>query len=872
MQKEFVKKGLAAVAAVLFFVILSYGFLPQLFQGKVLNQGDTTAWRAMSKEASDYNKTHKDEALWTNSMFGGMPTVTINKITTGNHILILDKVLNTGTAPASHLLISLLGGFLLFLALGINIPLAAAGAVAITFCSYNLQIIQAGHVTKMIALAYAPWVLASLVYTYRKNALLGALFLAITVSLHVAANHPQITYYLGFIILAILIGLFIQSIKKRTVPKFAKTTLLVVVAGLLGLATSAGHLLPTYEYTKQSMRGGTELATEAEDSPRKGLDIDYATQWSYSRKESFNMLIPNFMGGSSTGALSKSSETYRKLKQMGYNADAVISHMPLYWGEQPFTAGPMYMGAIVLFLFLLGLLLIKGPLKWTLAGVSLLALFLSWGYHMEWFSLLFFKYVPLYNKFRTVSMFLVVWQLTMPLLGIYTVWKVLEGEFETAVLRKKLYIAGGITAGFCLLLALFPSLAGSFSGPTDAQLPQGLIPALVADRKGLLQADALRSAALILSAGLVLHPILRKRLKPVVITIFLGLLLLIDYLPVGKRYLNDSHFVTKNQYKSFFTERPVDNYILEDPHVYYRVLDLTGSTFSDATAAYFHKSVGGYNAAKLQRYQEVIDKHLLPEIQHFATKLGECQTIEEATEIFAYHNNHTHTPVLNLLNTRYTILGAESLPVTNPYALGNAWVIERILPVDTPLEELEALAQADLRTTAVMLHPPQEWLNAAPKSTHSAPADTHGSASPVEHLTGSTPTSTTTHPTTTNTPTSAIQLTTYSPNELEYQATMKTDGVVVFSEIFYPKGWKAYIDGEEVPILRSNFITRTLLVPAGEHHIRFVYKPASYTAGVLVSRISSLGLLMVLLAAAVLGVIRLRPAVRTLQKKKDTEK
>ncbi|MFY9116938.1 MAG: YfhO family protein [Bacteroidales bacterium] len=860
MQKEFIKKGLAAGAAVLFFLILSYGFLPQLFQGKVLNQGDTTAWRAMSKEASDYNKTHKDEALWTNSMFGGMPTVTINKITTGNHILLFDTVLNIGKAPASHLFISLLGGFLLFLALGISIPLAAAGAVAITFCSYNLQIIQAGHVTKMVALAYTPWVLASLAYMYRKNALLGALFLAITVSLQVAANHPQITYYLGYLILAILIGLLIQSIKERTVPKFAKTTLLVVVAGLLGMATSAGHLLPTYEYTKESMRGGTELAVE--DSPRKGLDIDYATQWSYSRKESFNMLIPNFMGGSSSGPLSKDSKTYDKLKQMGYNADALISHMPLYWGEQPFTAGPMYMGAILLFLFLLGLLLIKGPLKWALAGVSVLALLLSWGYHLEWFSLFFFKYVPLYDKFRTVSMFLVVWQFTLPLLGVYTVWKILEGNFAEAALRKKLYIAGGITAGLCLLLALVPSLAGPFSGPADAQFPQGLIPALIADRKNLLRADALRSAALILAAGLVLHPVLRKRLKPAITIAALGLLLLIDYLPVGKRYLNDSHFVSSNQYKSFFAERPVDNYILQDTDLYYRTLDLTGNTFSDATAAYFHKSVGGYNAAKLQRYQEIIDHHLLPEIQSFATQLNQCRTLEEAAEIFACHDDHCYTPVLNLLNTKYTILAAEALPVTNPYALGNAWVVERILPVDSPLEELEALAHTDLRTTAVMQRPPAAWLDAAPAAAASAiPADTPAAAPDNAPPAGQL------HNTA-----SAIQLTAYSPNALEYHAVMETDGVVVFSEIFYPKGWKAYIDEEEVPILRSNYITRTLLVPAGQHHIRFTYKPACYTTGVLVSRISSLGLLAALLAAIVLGVIRLRLSSGTLQKKKDTEK
>ena len=837
MQKKILKQWLAPVAAVLFFLVLSYGFVPQVFQGKVLNQGDITAWRAMAKEASDYNKTHKDEALWSNSMFGGMPTVTINKITTGNHVLVLDKILGAGAAPASYLLISLLGGFLLFLALGTGVPLAVVGAVAVTFCSYNLQIIQAGHVTKMIALAYMPWVLASLIYAYRKKPLLGALFFALTVSLHVAANHPQITYYLGFILLFVVIGLFVKAIREHTVPRFAKTTLLVVAGGLLGLATSANHLLPTYEYTQYSMRGGSELAAAEGESPRKGLDVDYATQWSYSGKESLNMLIPDFLGGSSVGALGKDSHTYKKLSEMGYNANTIISHMPLYWGEQPFTAGPMYMGAIMIFLFVLGLILVKSPLKWTLAGVSLLALLLSWGYHLEWFSLLFFKYVPLYNKFRTVSMILVIWQMTVPLLGTYTAWYLLENKLPEGKVRKGLYLAAGITAGLCLLFAIFPSLAGSFTGPSDASLPRELLPSLVADRKALLRADALRSAFLILGTAVIFLPTFRKRLKKGWVVALLGLLLLVDYLPVGKRYLNSSHFVTKHHYQNLFVEKAVDRYILDDPALYYRVLDLTGSTFSDASTSYFHKSVGGYNAAKLQRYQDIIDNHLLPEIQSFANNLGQCQTLEEAGELFAYRGSHTLTPVMNLLNTKYVILSPEAMPITNLHALGNAWVVSGIRTVESPLEELEVLSQTDLRTTAVMQNPPPEWLEAAPDTV-------------VPDI---------------STTAADVTLVSYSPNTLEYEASMKQDGVVVFSEIFYPKGWKAWIDDVEVPILRSNFITRTLLVPARDHTIRFTYKPASYTTGVLVSRISSSALLAALLLAVILGV------VRTLQKRKGKE-
>ncbi|MDD3104866.1 MAG: YfhO family protein [Bacteroidales bacterium] len=829
MQKIPVKKWIAYPVAVLFFLILSYGFVPQVFQGKTLNQGDITAWQAMSKEANDYNQTHKDEARWTNSMFGGMPTVTINKVTKGNYIRNIGQILESGAEPASYLFLSLLGGFLFFLALGISPWISVLGAVAITFCSYNFQIIQAGHVTKMIAIAYVPWVLASLAYAYRKHALTGALFFALTVGLHVAANHPQITYYLGFILLFVMAGLLAEAVIRHRFTTFIKTTLLIIAAGLLGLATSANHLLPTYEYTAQSMRGGSELETVADGKTRTGLEFDYATQWSYSKMESFNMLIPDFYGGASVGPLDKDSHTYKALNDMGYNADGVISNMPLYWGEQPFTAGPMYMGAIVIFLFVLGLILVKSPIKWSLAGVSLLALLLSWGYHLPGFNAFFFRFVPLYDKFRTVSMILVIWQMVLPALGIYVLWQILEGVYPREKAVKSIYWALGITAGFCLLSALIPSLAGSFTGPSDSSLPASLLPALVEDRKDLLSRDAWRSLLLILLTAATLWLGVHRKIKQVWIIGTLAVLFLADYLPVGKRYLNESHFVSRTNYRNQFAERPVDKHIKQDPDLYYRVLDMTGSTFMDATASYHHKSVGGYNAAKLQRYQDVIDHHLLPEMQYFADKLSQCQTLEEASDIFKYNGLRSPTPVLNMLNTRYVILSADAMPVTNPYALGNAWVVSSIQPVSSPLEEIESLTKVDLRTTAVMQDPPESWIEAAGPST------------------------------------STVTLTSYSPNTLEYVASMEKDGVVVFSEVFYPKGWKAWIDGQEVQICRSNYITRTLLVPKGEHQVRFTYLPSSYTTGIIISRVSSGALLLALLAAIAIGCAGM------LRKKKETE-
>ncbi|MFA5752872.1 MAG: YfhO family protein, partial [Bacteroidales bacterium] len=457
----------------------------------------------------------------------------------------------------------------------------------------------------------------------------------------------------------------------------------------------------------------------------------------------------------------------------------------------------------------------------ALAGVSLLALLLSWGYHLPGFNSFFFRFVPLYDKFRTVSMILVIWQMVMPALGIYVLWQILEGVYPQKKAVKGIYWALGITAGFSLLAALIPSLAGSFTGPSDSSLPSSLIPALIEDRKDLLSRDAWRSVLLILSASVLLWLGVNRKVRNAWIIGALAVLFLADYLPVGKRYLNESHFVSRINYRNQFSERPVDKHIKQDPDLYYRVLDMTGSPFMDATASYYHKSIGGYNAAKLQRYQDVIDHHLLPEMQYFADKLSQCQTLEEASDIFTYNGNHSRTPVLNMLNTRYVILGADALPVTNPHALGNAWVVTSILPVSSPQEEIETLTKTDLRTTAVMQDPPESWIETAGPSN------------------------------------STVTLTSYSPNTLEYKASMEKDGIVVFSEIYYPKGWKAWIDGQEAQICRSNYITRTLRIPEGEHQIRFTYLPSSYTTGILISRISSGALLLALLAAIGTGCVRM---------------
>lgn len=507
---------------ILAFVFIAYGYSPEVFQGKVINQSDISSWQGMANEIVTHNNAHPDDrTLWTNSMFGGMPATTISVIYEGDYTNPIYKILFTGERPASYLLINLIGGFLLFLAFGVNLWLAVLGAIAISFCSYNMQIIQVGHNTKMIAIAFMPWVLAAIVYAYRKCALWGGLFFAFALSFQIKANHPQITYYLAIMIVGYGIWQLCAAIKDKTLPKFLRTSAILLVAGLIGIATNINHLWPTYEYAQHTMRGGSELTVntgqnqtpdnqqsvaQPGEKTRKGLDLAYATKWSYGIEETANLLIPNFYGGSSGGALDQNSQMYKAMKEKGYQgADQFIKRLPLYWGTQPFTAGPMYMGAISIFLFILGFFVLKGGLKWWIGGVSLLALMLGWGYHLMPVSEFFFNWAPMYNKFRTVSMILVILQLSIPILAVLTVnellfgvnasetpagvsdggaakssktggasgKKLMEVQPDKKRVQHGFYWALGITVGFSFLFALLPSLAGSFISDNDgSQVPQ----------------------------------------------------------------------------------------------------------------------------------------------------------------------------------------------------------------------------------------------------------------------------------------------------------------------------------------------------------------------------------------------------------------
>ncbi len=863
MNKEVLKKIGVYAGIFLLFVVLAYSYTPQVLEGKIVNQSDIASWKGMANEAVTYNDAHpEDPTAWTNSMFGGMPTTaTIDKFY-GDWTDSIYNFLLTGRRPASYLLLALIGGFLLMLSMGTGKIVAIAGAIAIAFCSYNMQIIQVGHNTKMQAIAYFPWVMAAVIFTYRAalkslgdsaswkswlpQTVLGATLFSFALSMQIKANHVQITYYLAIVIFAYAIGLLIYLCIKRKdlLKRFFAASAFLLFIGIVGIATNANKLIPTYEYTPYTMRGGSELSSDSEGHNDKGLDLDYATAWSYGINEMPNLLIPNFNGGSSSGELSMDSETAQLLKSAGQpNLRQTMKHMPLYWGPQPFTAGPMYMGAITIFLFVLGLFLCKGREKWWLVAATVTAVLLSWGNHFMWFTKLWFDYAPMYNKFRTVSMALTVLQVTLPMLGFYALDKILKEQYSSKEFLKAGYISYAVTAGFCLLCVLVPSIAGSFTGAADAGQHEMIVEALAADRKELMTKDALRSLILISVVFLLLIWSFRtpkvdavgkngsfvRAGRMGITAVAVVFLVWIDLVSVGKRYLNKDHFVTKKDFTAHYEPRPVDNAIHEDSDLNYRVLDLSVNTFNDAIQSYHHKCIGGYSPVKLQRYQDLIDRYITGEIRSIHTVIGSAETIRDVEDSLP------ELKVISMLNGKYIILGADLSPVVNPYAYGNCWFVSSAVPAATPDDEIALLASTDLRTTAVVGEDFGWALEAIEKES-------------VDSL-------------------SSIALTHYAPNELRYSYITDTERAAVFSEIYYPKGWKAWIEpagtygevrgghyhptpeGRPVELFRADWMLRGAVLPAGEGQLIMRFEPDSYQLGENISRASSILLILLLLGS-----------------------
>ena len=844
-MKDIWKKIAIAAGVIVLFLALSYGFVPQVLEGKIVNQSDISGYVGMSHEMSSWNKEHPDDpTYWTDSMFGGMPTTAISTQNSGDYTQSLYNFLFLGKRPATYLFVALLGAFLLMLALGVSWPVAIGGAIAIAFCSYNFQIIQVGHNTKMQAIALMPWVLAALVYTYKAKGLwkniLGATLFGLALSMQIKANHQQITYYLAIMVILYAVVEFIVALKNKTFGRFLTASLLLLVIGCVGIATNVNKLLPLAKYTPYTMRGGSELTQDGANS--KGLDLDYATAWSYGWEELPNLMIPNFNGGASAQAVDPDkSETIKLLKRAGQrNLKETAKGLPMYWGPQPFTAGPMYMGAITVFLFILGLCIYRKQEKWWLVAVCVIAILMAVGSHFMPFTAFCFKYLPLYNKFRTVSMALVVLQVALPMLGFLTLDSLVRKMPPVKELARPLGIAFALTGGFCLLCWMAPGLFGSFSGASDAQMQDVLVDALVKDRIALFRKDAAMSLILILGAALLLLWAASPKGQTAHAKEFAGVgrrflaamgicvLVLLNMFSVGKRYLNASHFTTPKDFNKPFAERPVDKIILADEDPQYRVLDLTVNVFNSSVPSYHHKNVGGYSPAKLQRYQDLIDHYLAAEINGLYKAMGTAETLDDVSAHMA-----SGTPVLNALNTRYVIVDDDYPPVVNDGAFGPAWFVDDVVVAGSPDEDIALVGAVDLRTTAVLTQEiPDQVGNDGMAVVNEGMAPAYDGDS--------------------------IDMVSYAPNRLKYHYSTASDRIAVFSEIYYPDGWHATVDGEPLDLFRADWTLRAALLPAGEHDVEMYFMPESYRLGAGISRITSI-LLLLLLLGSIAGAVRIKP-------------
>ncbi len=787
-MKKIVRKAWPHLAA--FAVFLTLGavfFYPQL-QGKVLQQGDILQYRGMSQEVREWKEKTGHEPLWTNSMFGGMPTYQINTISKGNALKSIDVFFRKFVGdPLARFLMAMVGFYLLMLCLGAEIGLAVMGAIAFGFMTNHIILYEAGHETKLKVITYLPFMAAGLLTAFRGKYLSGGLLFALGMGLAIVANHLQMLYYFFLTLPFLGLAQLIYDYRKGQLPRFFKAAAALLVGGILALGAGASNLWVTYEYSKDTMRGKPILQQTADpssSSSTEGLAWDYAMQWSNGWIDLFSSFIPGVAGGSSNEPLKPESATAKSLRRMGARLPANWG-APLYWGKLPFTSGPIYIGIVVFLLFLLGLQVVDGPVKWWIGLSTLLLFLLSMGKNFEALNRFFFAYIPLYNKFRTPNSILSIATFLMPLLGILGLHRLMSGQIGKKQALKALYIATGIAATMSLFFALIGPAVFSFESSGDAQYTQmGLdIKALIQDRKSLMRRDALRALMLIILTSGLLRTYLTGQLKRNFTIAGLGLLVLIDFWGIDRRYLSPDHFQPKTRQQESFPLREADKIILTDENLHYRVYDLTENTFNSTRTSYYHKSLGGYHAAKLQRYQDIIDRYL----------------------------SKNFPPVINMLNARYIIAkGPNGQPQAqrNPDAYGNAWFIDSIAFASSADEEIAALEKLDLSHQAVVHEEFKDYLQGfqAQKLRDGY-----------------------------------IVLTDYQPDKLTYSFTSNNEQFVVFSEIWYgpDKGWKASIDGKPAKIIRANYLLRAMRIPPGEHTIEMVFQPEAYYKGIVVSRIFS---------------------------------
>ena len=796
------KKFLPDLIAILAFIVISFiYFFPAITEDRILFQHDTVAGAGAGQEAKEYYERTGERTRWTNALFGGMPTYQMSpSYDSTEPLTFVQKVYHLFLPNYVWLtFIMMLGFYILLRAFGIPAWLAGLGGIIWGFSSYFFILIAAGHIWKFITLAYIPPTIAGIVLAYRKKYLLGGIITALFMAMQILSNHVQMTYYFLFVILFMVGAFFEDAWRKKELPQFFKATGVLIVAGLIGVSINLSNLYHTYEYSKETMRGKSELKYEgaAAKQTSSGLNRDYITHWSYGIGETFSLLVPNVKGGASV-PLSRSEKAMEKANPM---YSSLYSQLTQYFGDQPMTSGPVYVGAFVLMLFILGCFIVKGPMKWALLGATIFSILLSWGKNFMGLTDFFIDYIPMYNKFRAVSSILVIAEFTIPLLAILTLKEILTKPELLKEKLKYIYISFGLTGGLALLFAIAPRLffptyiPGNEMAALQNALPADQLSPIIANleemRVHLFTSDAWRSFFIVTIGTLLLLAYNAKKLKATWTVAAIALLCLGDMWSVNKRYLYDEQFIPKSEQTATFRKTQTDELILQDPSLDYRVLNFAGNTFEENNTSYWHKSVGGYHAAKLRRYQEMIDHHIAKEMQaayqEVATAGGQMDSV-----------NAAKFPVLNMLNTKYFIFPAgqqgQTVPIENPYTFGNAWFIDKIQYVNNANEEIDAIGQVDLQQTAIVDSKFKEAL----KGVNEGYKDSL----------------------------STIRLTSYEPNQLVYETSSPQDGIVVFSEIYYP-GWTATIDGKPADIARADYILRAMNVPAGKHTIEMRFDPQS---------------------------------------------
>lgn len=842
MKNKSLQEILLHIAVVAVFIVASAIYFYPIMDGQELIQGDFVHSKGMAQELVEYEQATGDESSWTGSMFGGMPAYQIKSPSSFNIHALMQKALRL-FLPYSTMAIFfvyLLGFYFLLTSLDFKRGIAIVGAFAFALSTYNIIIIAAGHITKCYAIAYMAPVLAGVIYVFKKKYLLGGLLMTLALGIEISCNHPQILYYLAILCFFYAVYRFVMAYKEKALPDFGKAAAVVAVACVFAVLPNITNLWTTWEYGKYSTRSQSELTTKQESS---GLDKDYALAWSNGVSESFALFIPEFKGGASD-ALGNDPDAMKAIQ--GNQLAQQIANQNHYWGDQPFTSGPVYVGAIIFFLFVLGMFIVKSSAKWWLFGATAVSLILSWGYHLGGFTDFIFNYVPLYNKFRAVSMTLVIAQVCIPFLAVMALKEFAENPDYLKTRKKEIYISLGLTAGLCFLFWIAPSVTSLLSaqesavindtiqkGGDDAALYQQFKDGLESARSSILSSSALRSLGFILVAVAVMALFSIMKWKESTLYIIVGILIVADLWLVDYRYLGPKDYKYASE-ANVFNPSVADTFIKKDTDPDFRVLDLTRNVFNDGVTPYFHKTIGGYHGAKLRRYQEFIDTVLAPAVN------GALYVARNTPDKLSDYIRTS--PALNMLNTKFVITDPNAFPLVNLDTYGNAWFVNRYELVESADKEIESLKRCDPRKTAVI---------------NKKQFESFISQLPSEQIFAE--------------DSSVIALAEYRPNYLKYNSLTFRDRLTVFSEIYYPKGWQAYIDGKPADHVCADYILRAMVIPAGQHTIEFKFDPSSVRVSKVIAAIASIIVILAALALIVKWYLnkKSQPAVADINQKES---